>query len=331
MSSNRLKIIGILIAVFIALGGVGSYFVFNPRTDSRTMTVTPYVTTVTGIESFTARYEGALIDAHTHLMPGLDVDSLISQMDKAGVSRVVLMPREGATDQMSLSFASKYPNRIIPFVGFQNVRWVKEQDPNFPSYVEDQLKTGRFSGLGEVILRHYGVPERDAGSYDIPADSPLTLQIVDLAAKYAVPMTIHLEAEEKTIPALETMLDHNRNASIIWAHHGRSDPDTLVRLLEKHPNLYCDISAMHPLVQYGKEKNPITNAEGHLLEKWKRVYETFNERFVFGVDLVFLDTLPKYVEWIQAYRRILGELTIESAEKIAYKNIQKLITVGMTR
>jgi len=55
LSASRLRIIGILIVVFIALGGVGSYFMLNPRTDSRTMAVTPYVTTVTGSAPATVR------------------------------------------------------------------------------------------------------------------------------------------------------------------------------------------------------------------------------------------------------------------------------------
>ncbi len=270
-------------------------------------------------------YEGTLIDVHSHAIPDLTIDRIISCLDKARVTRVVLMPRQGATDAMVLNFYEIFPDRIIPFIGFQNRRWCHDQDVTFPHHVESQLRKEKFKGLGEIVLRHYGVPERNVSGFDIPADSHLMMQIVDLAARYHVPVLIHHEAEDKTIPPLERTIEHNRETIVIWAHQGRADPDTIQTLLSKHPNLYFDIAGLDPYVKYGQEKNPIASQDCILYEKWKQLYETYSDRFLFGVDTVFLDHWDKYVEWVNIYRKLMGQLTPETAEKLGYKNAQKLL------
>jgi len=47
-SRSRWKLLSILVLVVLALGGAGSYYAFYRNTGSQTVTITPYVATVTG-------------------------------------------------------------------------------------------------------------------------------------------------------------------------------------------------------------------------------------------------------------------------------------------
>ena len=133
-----------------------------------------------------------VIDVHTHLPPDVSLEKIIENVDKA-----VIMARQGMTARETLDFHAKYPDRVIPFVPFQVRGWILDE-PNFLWEVERYLKTGKFKGMGEVVLWHYGVPEIGAREFDIPADSDRMKHVVKLAAKYKVPVLIHLEAEPET-------------------------------------------------------------------------------------------------------------------------------------
>lgn len=268
-------------------------------------------------------YDGPIIDVHTHLPDDLSVSKLISGLNEVMVSKAVLMPRGGAEPEAALEVYNKYPDRIIPFIGFQNKYWIN-QDPNFVTRVENNLKNGVYKGLGEVVTRHYSVPELQAEEYSIPADSQLMLRFIDLAAKYKVPINIHMESEDATVPQLERALGHNRGAVIIWAHAGRAEPKLLQTLLDKHSNLYVDISGMQPVRRYGREKNPIASPDGNLYQEWKNLFEAYPKRFMVGNDCVVSWHYDYYTEWMGFYRKLLGELSPATAEKIAYKNAQRL-------
>ncbi len=54
------------------------------------------------------------LDAHNDVQPGLQAARLISKMDQANASQIVLMPNGAADDSTTLAFQRKYPTRIIP-------------------------------------------------------------------------------------------------------------------------------------------------------------------------------------------------------------------------
>jgi len=96
------------------------------------------------------------VDAHGHTVPGLTADRVISLMDQAGISHMVLMAR-GLNDRLTTDIHKQYPQRILPFVGTMYPAWHR-QDERVLAYAENQLGTGIFNGVGEVMLRYYGIP-----------------------------------------------------------------------------------------------------------------------------------------------------------------------------
>lgn len=107
-----------------------------------------------------------IMDAHDHLQGAMSGERLISLMDQANVTRMVLMaltwdPERGS-DQQALDYARKYPGRFLPFVAFQRPgilvrdRWLQPDNfaLNLLNEVEGKLRGGGFFGLGEILLRH---------------------------------------------------------------------------------------------------------------------------------------------------------------------------------
>lgn len=271
-----------------------------------------------------------VIDVHTHLPPEVSLDTIIDNFDRAGVEKAVVMARGGMRPRDTLDFHRKYPDRVIPFFPFQVGGWMKQR-PAFIDGLRRNLDKGIFKGLGEVILRHYSVPEMGAPEFDIPADGQMMLQVMKIGAEYNLPILIHMEAEPATMPKLETALSYEPKTKVIWGHCGRATAAEIDRMLTKYPQLYCDIAALDRTRPYGQEKNPITSVglfSGiKLKSEWKDLFTKHYDRFLFGVDGVFPPHYKEYmyVDAALALRKLLAELKPEVAKEIGYGNAKKLL------
>jgi hypothetical protein len=292
-----------------------------------------------------------LIDAHVHLPRELTLDYLIKLMDETGVQMAVLMPvffsgqNQGISDEnLILEYYKKKPDRIIPFLGMQRDALGDKRNWEDPArvagllqFAESRLRTGLFRGMGEFILWHYAYSVPVKGRLiKIPADTPLMKKFLDLATKYHVPITVHYEIDEESLPSLKKMLDYGNRATIILAHNGgRPDPPTLKALLDEYPNLFCDWAGMTYLGLYGRtsgeyKKNPVDDGTGHLRPEWKNIFEQYSDRFVgMGSDLAHPENWrnPKWqMRQIAAFRSLLSDLSPGTAEKIGYRNALKIFS-----
>lgn len=303
----------------------------------------------------------ALIDAHNHLPRGVTLDLLLERMNKSNVAKTVLMtvyygaanPRgQGISDEdLVLEFYKKSPERIIPFLGMQRpelgqpARWRQpdETAEKLLAFTESRLRTGTFRGIGEFILWHYAysLPSGATGNaVKIPADSPLMKRFLDLGSKYRVPVLLHHEIDPESLPVLKRMLDYGRSTTVILAHNcGRPDPATLKALLDEYRNLYCDLGGMTNNNAYGRVsepsipgqwfvKNPVEDGTGHIRQHWREFYEAYADRFVgVGPDSAHPEAWENpdnYARTFASFRSMLSDLSPEAAEKIGYKNAQKI-------
>jgi len=275
------------------------------------------------------------------MIPNLAAETIISIMDQAGIQKMVLMynrpPNDwpmGREDAVVLEAYEKYPQRIIPFLLAANrLRW---HYPRFESYVESQLKTGKFKGMGEFMVKHYACPPPDtAPAITNPADSPYMLNMMRLGAKYNVPLNIHIETTPETLAELDRALLVNENTKVIWAHQNpikmgggpevqyarKGDPDQIAALMDTHPNLYADISVGYESLFCDWK------GDRQLPEKWKNLYEKYNDRFVIGIDSATKKVWEKRLlfpaNW---YRNWLSQLSPNTAKKLAYENIERILS-----
>lgn len=256
------------------------------------------------------------------------------------------------------SNVSMNKEEIIFFQGYRKDWWEENLEKSLEQ-IERDLKGGPFRGIGELRLRHYGngpeVPEK-AHDYNFPADSPFMFRLVDLAARLRLPVAIHMEAESKgeyieflgrvadedTVPALERLLDHNKDALIIWCHLGRANPEVVKGMLDRHPNLYVDISDVHPRGNNARGvspeslaifreytlKNSVIDENGRLGEDWKKLFMSYPDRTMISCDAMSSKCYGKvYSALMNELKNILSQLTPDVAAKIASQNAKKIFRI----
>ena len=272
------------------------------------------VSVLAGAPAWGADYNGALIDAHSHLPNATAIDAYVAAMKRHNVVKVVLLGVGGLQkeDTAWLTAASrKYPERVVAGLPLA--------DPTSESAVsqlELQLDRGKPRVIGEVHMRQIGrrLIDRDP-------NGPVFGKILDAAAKFEVPIVIHYELTDAAETALDRALAAHRKSIIVLAHGGDGPPGRLDRLLLRNPNLFVDLSGMH------FQRTPALASEtGPLDRGWKALIEKTPDRFLIGVDagaarLFEPAMLDRLFGWT---RRILGELKPDVAERVAHRNAAKL-------
>jgi predicted TIM-barrel fold metal-dependent hydrolase len=281
-----------------------------------------------------AGYEGWVLErAKKYYSP----EKLIEVMDRAGIPRMILLGW-GVTEIPDM--VRRYPARFIAsYCGDLTFRHRPEYgDGTSPKVVEAvaaefeaALRTGLYRGLGEVhtiaLPTSIGGPgaERVSGS-PIPPNAPLILRLIDLAARYQVPINIHCEATH--LKEMVVAARSNPRATVIWAHTGSVlDPATIRDLLVQHPNLYFDLSTKSPVFGprgRGYITYPLHGIGLTLVEEWRALFEVSPDRFLFGIDFFSPYHLDQAKEAMEYSRQILAQLTPSTARQIGFQNAERL-------
>ncbi len=266
------------------------------------------------------------IDAHTHINPGFSagglsgIDLLMSSMDKAGIQKAVLFRHPESKTADVLEAYRKYPDRILPCRGDDGLN---VNDPTTLNPIRADLDTGIFRGLGEIYVRHSGA------NINIPADHPVMLELFKLAADHRIPVTVHLDSPEKGLTQFERALNQCPSTTFIWAHCGPSKPDVLKGMLDRHPNLFADLSTLNPVRQNlaGKPALPPVFQIGS--PEWILLMRAYPDRFLFGTDPWFIEAyvgLPDIAFWFKD--NVFSQLSIETAEAIDHGNAERLFGIA---
>jgi predicted TIM-barrel fold metal-dependent hydrolase len=138
-----------------------------------------------------------------------------------------------------------------------------------------------------------------------------------------------MDASDDSVAEMERLLGSDRKGVWIWAHTGHfAEPPLVRRLLQTHPNLYCELSYRGSIYP-GLTRLPIDTG-GRLRPEWKALLEEFPDRFVLGTD-VDEPIVSRYAEFVQFWRGVLSQLSPETAGKIAYQNGERLLKLSPTR
>ena len=264
------------------------------------------VLTVAASRALAADYTGPIVDAHSHLPNAAAIDAYVAAMKKHNVTRVVLLGVGGVQkdDQAWIAAAAKkYPTVVVPGAP------VTDPSGAGVAKVAAALDTLKARALGEVHVRQV--------SRKIDRDPATFGKLFELAASRGVPVVIHDELSDAAAKQLEAALGAHRKTTIIVAHGGEGPPARIDGLLARNPNLLVDLSGMH-----FQRKPALATETGPLDPAWKRLIETYPDRFLIGID-VWAPRLfePATLDTLMAWtRRILGELPPAVAERVAAKN-----------
>lgn len=247
-------------------------------------------------------------------------------------------------DSIALDYAAKYPDRFIPFLGLWEIQvqirddgaWAWNlQSPRIMAYLvklEGELQSGKARGIGELYPNNMNSHPPAFPGTRYPVDSPLMRRLWAFSAQYGVPLSVHLEADGSSVAGMERLLDVTPQGIFIWAHTGFfAEPPLLKRLFQQHPALFCELSWRDERTIKTGWRLPLPISEGGQLRPiWKDLLEEFPERFVIGTD-VNPPSIIEYATLIQYWRKILSQLTPETAEKLAHKNAERILRLPVLK
>jgi predicted TIM-barrel fold metal-dependent hydrolase len=298
--------------------------------------------------------------SHVGIMPrGGSEESDVLDFHSRHPDRVV--PFYGGSDIQTIFMEGSWTSEEPGMKYFRGYRaeWWDERLAGYLAYLEQELTRAPYKGIGELRIRHYGngpkMPEKEH-DYDFPADSGFMFALADLAARLHIPIAVHMEAECRgefirflgrqaradNLPMLERLLEHNREARIIWAHLGRARPEVLAGMLDRHPNLYTDISDVMPRGRRASRiprdslqvfaeyvlKNSIVDDAGKLLPEWKPVFEKHADRIMIATDARSAKGYgPMYLALTDQIRDVLSELSAPAAASIASGTARKVFRI----
>jgi len=302
-------------------------------------------------------YTGPIIDAHGHLGASFDWNTMVQVMDGNNVSRQIVMARyypgpEGTSDlpgsdEDALRLAERYPGRFFPLVGMQRTlltgsyKW-QSPDREVERLVEEterKLASGRFFGIGEFIVRHWSYSRGPHAEQDNPIYSTFMLKMSALAARFDVPMVVHMEGYPVLVDDFSKLLAQYPNVRFVWAHNcGRSKAPVIRGMLARHPNLFCDLAGMTNVgtTGYGvgwprmEEFTALIEQNGVLFPEMHEVYEAFPDRFMIGMDVAHAPGMnPKnYGRRAQRFRELLAQLTPPTAAAFAERNAMRIFKLN---
>lgn len=250
-----------------------------------------------------------IFDAHMHYKERawekFPESTVLSLMDKNGVAMALV---SSTPDEGTIKLLEYAPERIIPELRpyhekYGSANWT--QAPHMAEYLEKRMEKYPHKGIGEFHIHQLN-----------PDEHKLHEQIAALAIKHNA--IIHVHSDDKPVTMYYEI---EPNLTIIWAHAGMiSPPEVIDAMMTKYPTLMADTSY--------REKEIL---EDYILSpEWKALLIKFQDRFMVGSDTWDNSQWERYSEIIHINREWLSMLPKEVAEKIAYKNAEKLFGIRVS-
>jgi Tat protein secretion system quality control protein TatD with DNase activity len=263
----------------------------------------------------------AIFDAHVHLN---DVAMQRALMDEHGVERAVVFWGRRSDNESVLEAAAREP-RFVPFASISPERsayraqWQRD-DPALLERLDALLATGRFRGIGEISVVHDATP--GFAATDFAPGSATMRGILALAGKHRVPVMVH--CERARMAELSALLLEHPGVAVIWAHGGYTGVDDARRMLQRHPNLYYELSARtwprHPR----SPDYPIVDQDGTPRPGWLALVEAMPGRFLVGSDASHHAEANERMK-LASVRAFLARLSPAAAREVAGGTLRRLL------
>ncbi len=251
------------------------------------------------------------IDVHTHISPD-GVDRAVRLMDEWGIDGMVNLsgmhpgpPHHALERQLAAAQAAHGRIAVFSTPDFRLV----VQRTDYGAAMADQLSEARRMGaIGLKITKGLGLGYRaHDGVHLLAVDDHGLDALFERAGELGMPVAIHcgdpqafwkpatpdnerwdeLQAHpewsfansgvpswQELYDAFDRLVGRHPKTTFIGVHFGNDpeDPDTVARMLDKHPNLVIDTAARVP--EIGR----------HPQEKMRRFFEKYQDRILFGTD-----------------------------------------------
>lgn len=261
-------------------------------------------------------------DAHVHLN---DVDAQLQMMDRFGISQAVVFWGRDSDNETILRAAGAHPDRFIPFASVSPERrayreyWQRDDVALLP-VLEALLGAGGFRGIGEISITHFpgaGFPEAD-----FSPESAVMRGIMELAGRYGVPVMVHCEVTR--IQELSALLRAFPDVPVVWAHGGYTPYVLAQRMLERHSNLYYDLTARTWASHPRSPDYTIFKNDTEVWPEWLALIESHADRMLVGTDATQRSETGEASK-ISRVMLLLAQLDETTRQKVAVTNLLALV------
>jgi len=298
------------------------------------------------------------INSHLHWQDSYDTELVFRQLEDAGVTASIIMPRfyrgpnggktrmgdVPASDANVEELAREYPQKFFPLFGLQRNELCDASEwdagESIVNELEKKLESGIYYGAGELIVRHFAYTKGRCAELDLPIDSNFVQAILDVLKRYDLPLVIHMEADPHQVQSFRNILKKNATSKIVWAHNcGRMQPQMIEAFLDDFPNLFCDLSNMNHNGYYGKGKprmEPYTYLpfEKRYIDKYQvLLMKKHPDRFLLGSDCCHARGLKKWAitRNINALVDAMSVMTPEEQNKIFRQNAIRVFNLPLDK
>lgn len=248
-------------------------------------------------------------------------------MKRWGASHAVVFWGGRSSNESVAEAASTFPDQLIPFASISPERtayrpaWIASDD-TLLNQLGALLATGQFKGIGEISAVHF--PSAGFDETDFSPLSPMVTGIMELARKHRVPVMLHVESTR--MAELSQLLERYPDVPVIWAHGGYTPLFLARRMLERHPNLYYELSARtwphHPrspdytILRDGQQVWP----------EWLSLIEAMPHRFMVGTDASNRSASADAMKFASV-QNFLAQLSPAAREQVGSETLLKLVGV----
>ncbi|MEP1766614.1 MAG: amidohydrolase family protein [Sulfitobacter sp.] len=245
-----------------------------------------------------------LFDAHIHYKEPAwgpyPVQKIIRLMDASGVAMGLV---SSTPDEGTIKLWQYAPRRIVPELRPYHGEADSSNWPHvhgMEAYLKARLDKYPHQGIGEFHIRSRKMWDRT-----------FFKSIITMAKERDIYLHIHSGAKP-----IRWLYGVDPEVKIIWAHAGLSEPaDTVYKTMKRYPNLLADTSLREFAIRgSGDDLNP----------KWKKIVYEFQDRLMIGSDTWVNEQWDNYASIMASNRAWLSKLPRSVAEKIAYKNAERV-------
>jgi hypothetical protein len=242
-----------------------------------------------------------LFDAHIHYSEpdwsAIPPERALTILKSANVRGAIV---SSTPDDGTLRLWEKDPALVVPFLRPYRTRadmsgWPR--DPSVAAYVEARLARGVYKGIGEFHLSADDV------------EAPVVRRVAELAARHDMFLMAHVD--DATV---ERLLTGYPDVKILWAHAGMSASAASVgRLVDRFPRLWVELSLRSDVAPGGT-----------LDSEWRALFLRHPDRFLVGTDTWVTSRWQVLPDWLAGVQGWLAQLPREVAERIAFRNGERL-------
>lgn len=237
-----------------------------------------------------------IFDAHIHynhdVWDAISPDDAIRRLRAQGITRMMV---SSSGDEGTQRLFKEDPSFVVPVLRTYRKKGTIETwmyDETVIPYLKSRLEKYRYAGIGELHI--------DGEQ----AYTPVMQAVIGMAKKYDLLLHVHSDAQ-----AVEFIFKQYPEARILWAHAGFEYGVLVGKMMDKHKNLWADLSFRGEIIN-----------EGRLMKAWRILLERHPDRFLLGIDTYTPQRWLQLNYAMQWQRELLDTLTIETAKKIAYEN-----------